>query len=111
MTTTFTVNNHPSNQTKVVNGMCFKPNTMAQGSMFSNARMCYVREAGGGKTWNSSSDYTSLKRIVATGKSSLNIPGGQTMSFSGPDQTSVKTAVARCRGGGTVAPKKKGGYR
>jgi hypothetical protein len=107
---TFTENNHPVNQTQVVHGMPFKPATMAQGSMFSLARMCYLRESGGGKTWNDSSAYTQLKRIVATGKSSLNQAGNK-MSFSGPDQTSVKTAITRCRGGGSVAPKKKGAVR
>ena len=56
-----------------------------------------------------SADYIRLKSSNAIGKSSMtkvNAP----LSFAGRDQTSVKTAVARCRGGGCVAPAKKVAY-
>ena len=100
----------PNNQTPVVMGMPFKPAPMAQGSMFALARAAFLRQAGGGQNWFQSSEYTHLKALVATGKSSTN-PQGKLMSFAGPDQTSVKTAIARCRGGGCVSPKKKGAVR
>ena len=54
------------------------------------------------------SEHTNLKSIEATGKSSTNYVNTKTMSFSGPDQTSIKSALVRCRGNGCVAPKKKG---
>jgi hypothetical protein len=102
--------NIPNNLTTAKMGMPFKPNTMAQGSMFSNARISYTQNAGGGKNWNASSDYIQLKRINAIGKSStkVGLPINNPLSFAGPDQTSIKTSIARCRGGGCVAPKKKG---
>jgi hypothetical protein len=107
---TIVTQNIPNNLTQVVQGMPFKPATMAQGSIFTNARAAFLRKAGGGQSWFQSSDYTKLQTIIATGKSSTN-PNGITMSFAGPDQTSVKTAIARCRGGGCVSPKKKGAQR
>jgi hypothetical protein len=67
--------------------------------------------AGKKKNYNvSASERIYLKKINAIGKSSTNTSNTQTMSFSGVDQTSVKNAIARCRGGGCVAPKKKGAY-
>ena len=107
---TFTLQNIPNNQTKVVMGMPFKPATMAQGSIFTIARAAFLRKAGGGQSWFQSSDYTKLKNITATGQSSTN-PFKKVMSFAGPDQTSVKTAVARCRSGGCTSPKKKGAQK
>ncbi len=121
-----TKQNQPNNQTNAVMGLPFKPQTMTQGNAFSLGRMAYNRgvvqnvdDVGKGpapqKKWygasgsRMSSEHTNLRTIEATGKSSTNRLNAQgTMSFSGPDQTSVKTALARCRGNGCNAPKKKG---
>ena len=132
-----TKQNQPNNTTNAVMGMPFKPAPMTQGSFFAMARAAYnkrvnqnVNSVGqittppnysplgtapsGKKKWYGASssrqcsEHTSLRSIEATGKSSTNYLSTQTMSFSGPDQTSVKDALARCRGNGCVAPKKKG---
>ena len=67
--------------------------------------------AGKKKNYNvSASERIYLKKINAIGKSSTNTLPTETMSFSGVDQTSVKNALSRCRGGGTVSPKKKGAH-
>ena len=128
--------NQPNNQTRAVMGMPFKPSTMTQGSLFAMGRAAYnknvnenVDDIGKGnqpiqsrftepqhkKKWygasasRMASEHTNLRTIEATGKSSTNrLNATQTMSFSGPDQTSQKTALARCRGNGCTAPKKKG---
>jgi len=89
--------------------MPFKPATMAQGSMFSNARRVYVEDGGGGPNWYSSSDVTYLKKITAIGKSSTRLPvGKKSLAYKSTDKTVRNSAVARCRSGGCVAPKKKG---
>lgn len=98
-------------------GMPFKPDTMTQGSDFSRARKVYNRDAGGGQNWFSSSQHIELKKINAIGKSSINkrqvMPNGAfpketKMSFRSQERNSRNSALARVRGGGTVAPKKKG---
>ena len=125
----------PNNRTSTVMGVPFKPDTMTQGNAFSIGRAAYnksvvrnVDDIGQGndpinsrftqpahkKKWygasasRMSSEHTNLRTIEATGKGSTNRIFTQPMSFSGPDQTSQKTALARCRGNGCVAPKKKG---
>ena len=132
-----TKQNQPNNRTTAVMGMPFKPATMTQGSFFSMARAAFNKEViqnvnsvgqittppnyspigtapSGKKKWYGASgsrqcsEHTSLRSIEATGKSSTNYLSTQTMSFSGPDQTSVKNALVRCRANGCVAPKKKG---
>lgn len=131
-----TKQNQPNNQTQVAMGLPFKPQAMTQGNVFSMARAAYTKgivrnvdDIGKGndpinarftsvhhkKKWygasssRMSSEHTNLRTIEATGKSSTNrLNTQETMSFSGPDQTSQKTALARCRGGGCNAPKKKG---
>ena len=129
--------NLPNNQTSVAMGMPFKPDTMTQGSFFAMSRAAYNKQVNanvnsigqlplqpgqapngtpvlGKKKWYGASssrmcsEHTNLKTIEATGKSSTNVVNTQTMSFSGPDQTSVKNALVRCRSIGSVAPKKKG---
>ena len=115
----------PNNQSSVPNGMPFKPNTMTQGSFFSMSRAAYrakvnqnVLDVGQApkKKWygvsgsRTSSEHTNLKGIQSTGKESLNQINTKTFSFSGPDQTSIKSALTRCRGGGCIAPKKKGAH-
>ena len=103
---TFTGQNIPNNITYVKMGAPFKPDTMAQGSMFSLARQAFNRQAGGGQGWFQSSQYTTLKAIVATGQSSTN-PAGQQMSFAGKDPNSVRDGLTKCRAGGCTGPKKK----
>jgi hypothetical protein len=119
---------HPNNQTTAAMGMPFKPSTMTQGSFFAMARAAYNRDVNtnvnsigdlptppGKKKWYGASasrtcgEHINLKGIEATGKSSTNqLKPSQLMSFSGPDQTSVKNALVRCRANGCVAPKKIG---
>ena len=118
--------NIPNNQSSVVMGMPFKPAPMTQGSFFSMSRMAYNRNVNqnvdsvgknniqakkkwyGSSASRTSSEHVNLKTIEATGKGSTNRINTETFSFSGPDQTTIKTALARCRGSGSVAPKKKG---
>ena len=100
-----------NNQTRALMGVPFKPNTMAQGNMFSMFRKAYIKKSGGGEGFFDASQYINLKKINATGKSSTNVLNQPNlMSFSGPDQTSVRDGKTRCRAGGCVAPKKKGAY-
>jgi hypothetical protein len=117
--------NLPNNRTTAVMGLPFKPDPMTQGNAFSIARAAYnkgvnqnVNDIGksvsskkkwyGASSSRMSSEHTNLRTFEATGKGSTNRINTQTFSFSGPDQTSQKTALARCRGNGCVAPKKKG---
>ena len=132
-----TKQNLPNNQSNAVMGMPFKPQQMTQGSFFAMSRAAYNRNVNqnvnavgqittppnivplgtapsGKKKWygasgsRSCAEHINLKSIEATGKSSTNYINTQMLSFSGPDQTSIKTALARCRGNGCVSPKKKG---
>ena len=99
-----------NNLTHSLMGMPFKPNTMAQGNMFSMYRKAYIKKSGGGQGFFDASQYVELKKINATGKSSTNVlnqPQGA-MSFSGVDPNSVRDGKKKCRAGGCVAPKKKG---
>jgi hypothetical protein len=100
-----------NNQTNALMGMPFKPNTMAQGNMFSMFRKAYFKKSGGGQGFFDASQYTNLKTINATGKSSTNVINApNAMSFSGVDPNSVREGKRYCRAGGCVAPKKKGAY-
>lgn len=96
-----------NNETHALMGMPFKPNTMAQGNMFSMFRRAYVKKSGGGEGFFDSSQYIKLKTINATGASSTNYQNNL-MSFSGMDPNSVRDGKKKCRAGGCVAPKKKG---
>ena len=101
-----------NNQTHALMGMPFKPNTMAQGNMFSMYRKAYIKKSGGGQGFFDASQYVELKKINATGKSSTNVLNTthHIMSFSGVDPNSVREGKKYCRAGGCVAPKKKGAY-
>ena len=73
---------------------------------------------------NSSGEQTNKRKMNAVGKSSINQTNKITitsalgnssikqtnnlMSFSASDNTTVNSALAKCRGGGCVAPAKKG---
>ena len=103
-----------NNLTHSLMGMPFKPNTMAQGNMFSMYRKAYVKKSGGGQGFFDASQYVELKKINATGKSSTNVVNhtnsNNAMSCSGVDPNSVRDGRRKCRSGGCVAPKKKGAY-
>ena len=121
-----TKQNLPNNRATAVMGMPFKSVQMTQGNFFSMSRMAYNRNVNqnvdsvgknqvpASKKWygssssRSSSEHINMKTIEAAGKGSTNRINPELFSFSGPDQTTIKTALARCRGSGSVAPKKKG---
>jgi len=95
-------------QTRVPTGMPFKPASMTQGSEFVIGRETYINTIVQKKKFNNSSgEQINKLKMNAIGKSSFN-RANNVMSFGGKDPTSVKTAIAKCRGGGCVAPKKKG---
>lgn len=110
-------------QTKAYMGMPFKPATMTQGSEFAIGRQGYINNVGypsGSQQYiqqtqyakkknfnNSSGEQTNKRKMNAVGKSSVN-RNNNLMAFSGSDNTTVNSALAKCRGGGCVAPKKKG---
>ena len=104
--------------TTVKMGMPFKPNTMAQGSMFSNARAEFtenVSNVSDTKKWYGSvgsrttSSYISSKRNRSIGKSSTmqGLSEGSEHQYKSNDKAIRNTALARCRAGGCTAPKKK----
>ncbi len=99
-------------------GMPFKPNTMAQGNMFSLARVenkQYVVNIHDTKKWYGSStsrntsSYISSKRNRVIGNSSTmqGLSDGANHSYKSTDNNIRKTALNRTRAGGSVAPKKK----
>jgi hypothetical protein len=100
--------------TKAVMGSPFKPNTMSQGSMLSNALHSYANNAGAikhKKTWgHGAEEYTQYKKIQAIGKVATKdgLAIDSELSYKSSDTTSRKSAVARCRASGCTAPKKKG---
>jgi hypothetical protein len=112
-------------QTNAYMGMPFKPATMTQGSEFALGRQGYINDVGfpsGSQQYiqqtqyakkkkfnNSSGEQTNKRKMTAIGKSSINkFNNNNLMAFSGPDNATVNTALAKCRGGGCVAPPKKG---
>ena len=90
--------------------MPFKPQNMAQGSLFSNNRKTFVKDAGGGKNWYSGSDVVAMKRINAIGKSSTKtgLASNAPLTYKSFDNNYKNTRLQRTRSGGCVAPKKKG---
>ena len=93
-------------------GSAFKPNTMAQGSMITNATTVYASNAGNGdgKGRVAAGDYTAQKRRIAIGKNHnrIGVAVDAPSSNKSNDNNSRISALARVRGGGYVAPKKKG---
>ena len=98
-------------------GMPFKSTNMTQGNTFSMSRAYYT------KSFNkddvvlnaysknkaipvSSSQYISKRKAKAIGKSSLLYSGG--LKYKNDNNNSVNSALSKVRGGGCVAPKKKG---
>lgn len=102
-------------QTQAYMGMPFKPATMTQGSDFAMGRQGYINDvflqqtllAKKKKFNNSSGEQTNKRKMTAVGKSSIN-QNKNLMAFSASDNTTVNSALAKCRGGGCVAPAKKG---
>ena len=91
-------------------GMPQKFSPSSGDSMFSNARKAYVKDSGGGTMLSGhydSSQHIALKKLNAIGKGSTL---KSTVSFQGKpnDTTVINSSLARVRGGGSVAPKKKG---
>ena len=92
-------------------GMPQKFYPSAGDSMFSNNRQTYIQNAGGGTLLSGhydSSQHIQLKKANAIGKSSTL---KSTVSFQGQAQKQDSyrnSSLARVRGGGCVAPKKKG---
>jgi hypothetical protein len=91
-------------------GMPQKFSPSSGDSMFSNARQTYIKDSGGGTLLSGhydSSQHIYMKKINAIGKSSTL---QSTVSFQGKpnDTTFINSSLARVRGGGSVAPKKKG---
>lgn len=105
--------NGQSSNTPVPRGMPQKFYPSAGDSMFSRARKTYIADGGGGTLLQGnydSSQHIQLKKINAIGKSVNPGTNGQ-ISFQGLAQQQDhyrNSALARVRGGGTVAPKKKG---
>lgn len=116
---TSTGNNQNNGISYSVNGSPFKPNTMVQGSIFSNALHLYKNDAGLGsirdinsnkKVWNNSAEqHIMYKKIQAIGKNrtKAGLSPDAALSYKSVDNTSMKSAIARVRAGGSVAPKKK----
>ena len=91
----------------------FKPPTMSQGGTYFNSIKVYKSKGGGVKNWYSSSDVTAHKRNMAIGKNAtrLGLKNGQPSQYRSNDRAVRNSAVARVRGGGAVAPAKKGAYQ
>ena len=100
-------------------GMPFKPDTMTQGSEFSGARATFINAPVSRHEYTnsaysknkaapvSSSQLIESRRTKAIGKSSTNRQS-KIMSYRSQDTSFRNSSLARVRGGGTVAPKKKG---
>ena len=92
-------------------GMPQKFSPSAGDSMFSNARSVYRQDGGGGALLSGhydASQQIALKKLNTVGKSSM---VQDTVAFQGQavkKDSYRNSALARCRGGGCVAPKKKG---
>jgi hypothetical protein len=85
----------------------------AGSSMFSNARHLYVNNSSDKhiKRWQpiSSGERTYMRSAREIGESSIQSTSTkQEVSFRSKETNSIRTALTRVRGGGTVAPKKKG---
>ena len=102
--------------------MPFKPNTMTQGSEFTNSRNIYIESIQNVNTttntrsnlisnngWLSSDSYIQRKKASAIGKSSTKqgLPIDAPLSYKNTDRNIRNSRLARVRGGGCVAPKKK----
>lgn len=89
-------------------GSPFKPDTMSQGSFYTNSKNSYVPDHKK-IAFSNSSDVTAKKRRTAIGKQSsrLGIPQGIPSSYASSNVNDVKHARAKARSGGYVSPPKK----
>lgn len=89
-------------------GSPFKPNTMSQGSLYTNSKNSYVADHKK-NTFSNSSDVTAKKRRIAIGKHSsrLGILQGTPSSYASFNVNDVKHARAKARSSGYVSPPKK----
>ena len=108
--------------TRSVMGMPFKPDTMTQGSEFSRARAGYINKVTRRYPYKdsaysknkavptSSSQLIESRRMRAIGKSSTKqgLPLDAALSYRSQDTSFRNSSLRRVRGGGSVAPKKKG---
>ena len=108
--------------TTAVKGSPFKPNTMTQGNVYSQNRSIFsnsitntrnqpnIKNKKFLQTPISSSQRIQLLKSKAIGKSSMKqgLANDATLSFRSQDSHYRNSALARCRGGGCVAPAKKG---
>ena len=117
------VNNNGITNSK--SGMPFKSQHMTQGNTFSMNRKAYneidtkenianAMKKGnmfmtnkGIAPFSDSSSYIQRRKQQAIGKSSKTTDG-TSMTYKNSEIYSAKTAIAKARGGGSVAPKKKG---
>ena len=106
----FTTSSNNNGFTYASMGTPFKPATMTQGSSLTNAKHVYLQKGGGGKNFYDASDVIAQKRRMAVGKNTtrVTVPDGKPSSNSNFVQNDVKSALAKVRGGGAVAPPKKG---
>ena len=94
-------------------GMPQKFNPSTSDSTLSNARKSYIQDSGGGTILsghNDASQQIHLRKINAIG-SSATLNNNLPVSFQGLAQASDhyrNSTLARVRGGGCIAPKKKG---
>jgi hypothetical protein len=107
-------------ESKAYMAMPFKPNTMEQGSRFSNSRMIYrstvnntnntnnTNKKISNNQWLSSDSYINLKKSKAIGKSSTKqgLPKDALLSFKNYDVNVINSKLSKVRGGGYVVPKK-----
>ena len=109
-TLVFTSSARNNGYTNVTMGTPFKPATMTQGGALTNAKQVYLQKGGGGANFYDASDVIAQKRRMAIGKNTtrVTVPMGQPSSNANFVQNDVKSALAKVRGGGAVAPPKKG---
>jgi len=92
-----------------------------RGGMFALNRLAAKKDSGGGKSFHPASSYTEQLRRNAIGRSSYKTPvfnaagvitgyaNTQSTNYtSGANKTTVNRHLARARGGGAIAPAKKG---
>ena len=109
-TLVFTSSARNNGYTYVTMGTPFKPATMTQGAALTNAKHTYLQKGGGGANFYDASDVIAQKRRMAVGKNTTRatVPNGQPSSNATMNSNDVKSALSKVRGGGAVAPPKKG---
>ena len=95
-------------------GSPFKPSTMTQGSFLTNSKNAFDTQTKtcGGMNNCSSGEIIAMKRRQAIGKNSARVGYSdmEPSSYASGNKNDVKSALSKVRGGGYVAPAKKGFY-